>query len=68
MNFYYDPTSNWITTNTVGVPGGSGFLPSVGGGYWGSDWGDCTTLMVTPYFVVFFFRPLSVLKLMGIDY
>ncbi len=68
LNFKYDPISNMVTTNTVGTPGSSSFPPNVGGVYWGSDWGDCTEIMVTPYFVVFFFRPLTVLKLMGIEY
>ncbi len=66
LNFKYDPISNMVTTNTVGISGSSGFPPTMGGGYWGSDWGDATVLMVTPYFVVFFFRPLSVLRSMGI--
>lgn len=50
------------------VPGSDSFPPRMGGGYWCSAWGDSTVLMVTPYFVVFFFRPLSVLKLMGIEH
>ncbi len=66
MNFKYDPISN-IVTRTGGSPGSDGFTPTIGGGYWGSDWGDATVLMVTPYFVVFFFRPLSVLRSMGIE-
>lgn len=67
FNFKYDPISNMITTDTVGTPGSSSFPPNLGCVYWGSDWGDCTEIMVTPYFVVFFFRPLTVLKLMGIE-
>jgi hypothetical protein len=67
LNFKYDPISNMITTNTVGTPGRSSFPPNLGSVYEGSDWGDCTEIMVTLYFVVFFFRPLTVLKLMGIE-
>jgi hypothetical protein len=68
LNFKYDPISNMVTTNTVGIPGSGSFPPTVGGVYWGSEWGDCTEIMVTPYFVVFFFRPSTVLKLMGIEW
>jgi hypothetical protein len=67
LNFRYDSISKMITT-TGGSPGSSSFPPTLGGGYWGSDWGDCTEIMVTPYFVVFFFRPLTVLRLMGIEW
>lgn len=67
LNFKYDPISNIVTTNTVGTPGSSSFPPNVGGVYWGSDWGDCTEILVTPYFVVFFLRPLIVLRLVGVE-
>jgi hypothetical protein len=67
LNFKYESAPSMVTVWGE-YPGSDSFPPTVGGTLWCSVWGDCTTIAVTPYFVVFFLRPLSVLKLMGIEH
>jgi hypothetical protein len=67
LNFKYDSASNMATVSGD-FPGSDSFPPTVGGTLWCSAWGDCKTMAVTPHFVVFFLRPLTVLRILGIEY